>query len=151
MSTPTLLVVEDSPEDAALIVKALAPAVPAEQIEVCADGLAAVDYLFCRGPHASRSAAELPLLVLLDLNLPRLSGFDVLREIRADERTRLLPVAVLSGAEAPEDIRSAIRLGANSFVRKPADSGELSRRVLLLVRYWLDLNIPPPAVGRNEP
>jgi two-component system response regulator len=144
VTPPSLLLVEDSTEDAALIVKGLAPAVAPEQIATCADGVAALDYLFCRGTEANRNPADLPRVVLLDLNLPRLPGLDVLREIRANERTRLLPVIVLSANSRPEDIRTAIRLGANSFVRKSGDFAEMSRAVELLARYWLDLNIPPP-------
>jgi CheY-like chemotaxis protein len=140
----SLLLVEDSAEDAALIVKGLSPAVAPEQIATCADGVAALDYLFCRGAHAGRNPADLPRFVVLDLNLPRLPGLDVLREIRANERTRLLPVIILSANSRPEDIHTAIRLGANSFVRKSGDFAELFRAVELLARYWLDLNIPPP-------
>jgi CheY-like chemotaxis protein len=150
LGTPSLLLVDDSPTDSALILKALAPVVTPDQVAVCADGRAALDYLFCRGEHAGRNPADLPRVVLLDLNLPRVSGLDVLREVRADERTRLLPVTILSGADNTADMQTAIRLGANSFIRKPADFAELSRRVVLLARYWLDLNISAVPTERRE-
>ncbi|HTY98981.1 MAG TPA: response regulator, partial [Rhodocyclaceae bacterium] len=111
---------------------------------------AALDFLFCRGEHAGRNPGELPRVVLLDLNLPRVSGFDVLREVRADERTRLLPIAILSGGSNPADVQSAMKLGANSFIRKPGDFAELSRRVALMAHYWLGLNIPIAPMERRE-
>ncbi len=150
MNPPTILLVEDSADDTALIVNALAPVVAPDQVAACADGLAALDYLFCRGPHANRDPADLPRVVLLDLNLPRISGLDVLREVRANERTRLLPVAMLSAIARPDDVRAAIRLGANSFVRKAADGGELARNIEQIARYWLELNIPPPGERNGQ-
>jgi len=150
LGTPSLLLVDDSPTDSALILKALASVVTPEQVAVCADGRAALDFLFCRGDFAGRNSADLPRVVLLDLNLPRVSGLDVLREVRADERTRLLPVTILSGGDNAADMRTAIQLGANSYIRKPTDFVELSRRVVLLARYWLDLNIPATPAERRE-
>lgn len=143
MTPPTLLLVEDSADDVALIVRGLAPAIAPEQVVVRADGIAALDHLFCRGAEAGRNPAELPWAVLLDLNLPRLSGLDVLREIRANERTRLLPVVILSATGDAEDMRTAIRLGANSFVRKRSDFAEVSHNLQQIAHYWLELNIPP--------
>jgi two-component system, response regulator len=150
VTAPAILLVDDSPTDSALILRALAPIVGPDQVAVCADGMAALDFLFCRGAHAGRNPCELPQIVLLDLNLPRVSGFDVLREVRANERTRLLPVTILSGAANPEDVRKAIKLGANSFIRKPDDYPELSRRVAVLARYWLELNIPITPTERRS-
>jgi two-component system response regulator len=150
LGTPSLLLVDDSPTDGALILRALAPVLAPEQVAVCTDGLAALDFLLCRGSHAGRNPADMPRVVLLDLNLPRVSGFDVLRQVRANERTRLLPVTILSGAGNAADIRTAIRLGANSFIRKSDDFAELSRRVVLLARYWLELNIPATPTERRE-
>ena len=150
MGSPSILLVDDSPTDGALILRALASVVPPDQVAVCTDGLAALDFLFCRGSHSGRNPADLPSVVVLDLNLPRVSGMDVLREIRANERTRLLPVAILSGAGSPADVATAIRLGANSFIRKADEFEEFSRRVVLLARYWLDINIPATALTERR-
>lgn len=147
MTAPAILLIEDSAADAALIRAAVAPVVAGDQLVICSDGVAALDYLQCRGSHAQRNPAELPRLVVLDLNLPRLPGLDVLRAIRAGENTRLVPVIVLSGTGRPEDIRQALQLGANSYVRKPADATELARRIALLARYWVELNIAPPILA----
>lgn len=144
MSLPTLLLVEDSLEDAALITAALRRALPANPIEVCDSGEAALDFLHARGEYAHRPPHELPALILLDLNLPRMSGFDVLRELRKSPHTRLLPVIVLSASVEQVDIRRACELGANSYVRKSLDYVRLSENLDLLARYWLGLNIAPP-------
>lgn len=145
MNGPTILLIEDNPGDAALIVGGLARVVPRDHVIVCPDGVAALDYLHARGEYAGREA--MPLFALLDLNLPRLGGFEVLRQIRAEAVTRLLPVTVLSGSDRAEDVRMAAQLGANSFVRKPADGGKMTEMLAQLARYWLDLNIPPPCCG----
>jgi len=142
LNPAAILLIETSAADTVLIRAALVPVVPPDQLMVAADGAEAVDYLLCRGAHADRNPAELPQLVLLDLSL---SNLDALRAIRAAENTRLLPVAVLSAAAGDEEVRTALQLGANSFVRKPADAAELARRISLLAHYWLELNIPPPA------
>lgn len=150
LNSPFILLVEDSDDDAALILRAMAPAVAPEQVVLCGDGVAALDFLHCRGEHAGRNPADMPRLILLDLNLPRLPGLDVLREIRANESTRLLPVTMISATSRPEDVRAAVQLGANSFVRKPAAFDELEERIALIARYWLELNIAPPATGPAE-
>lgn len=144
MAAPVLLLVEDSAEDAALITAALRPALPAERIAVCHSGEAALDFLHVRGDYAHRPAHELPALILLDLNLPRMSGFDVLRELRNSTRTRLLPVIVLSASIEQVDVKRATELGANSYVRKSLDYAKLADNLELLARYWLGLNIAPP-------
>ena len=145
MTTPTILLIEDPPEDARLTVEALASVVPHEQVGVCADGADALDFLHCRGAHANRNPVELPLFVLLNLQLPRVPGLDVLHDIRTHPCTRLLPVTVLSTSSRQEDVRRAAECGANSFVRKPADGLELRETLAKLARYWLELNVPPPA------
>lgn len=147
MSAHVLLLAEDSPEDSQLILAALQPVVPAEQVMLCGDGVEALDYLFARNAWASRDAAELPRIVLLDLNLPKLSGLEVLRELRENPRTRLLPVVMVSASADQRDVRAASLLGANSYVRKPLDYTRLRDTIALLGGYWLDLNIPPPVSG----
>ncbi len=148
MSLPTLLLVEDSPEDAALISAALRRSLSANPIEVCDSGEAALDFLHARGEYSHRPAHELPALILLDLNLPRMSGFDVLRELRKSPRTRLLPVIVLSASVERVDVTLACELGANSYVRKSLDYVRLAENLDLLARYWLGLNIAPVSSPR---
>ncbi len=147
MPPPTLLLVEDSREDAALIAAALRRAASTNPIEVCDSGEAALDFLHARGDYSHRPPHELPALILLDLNLPRMSGFDVLRELRGSPRTRLLPVIVLSASVEQVDIERACELGANSYVRKSLDYVRLCENLDLLARYWLGLNIAPPVSG----
>ena len=144
MSAHSLLLIEDNPDDIELIAGALTKVVPRDEIAVCDDGVLALDYLFCRGAHAQRNPLEQPRLVLLDLTLPRLSGFEVLREIRAGADTRLIPVVVLSASAEQTDIRAAAKYGANSYAIKPQELSRLSSTLELLADYWLNLNIPPP-------
>lgn len=145
MSTHALLLAEDSPEDTRLILSALQPVVQEDMVALCTDGVEALDYLLARNAHAGRSREDLPGVALIDLNLPKINGLEVLRELRETPRTRLLPVIVLSASSEQRDVRAASLLGANSYVRKPLDYGRLRETVALLGRYWLDLNIPPPS------
>lgn len=144
VNSPTILLIEDNAQDIELIVDGLAPVVPRERVEICRDGAVALDFLHCRGSYSGRHPEDLPMFALLDLELPRVSGFDVLRAIRAEPSARLLPVTVLSASDRVEDVREAARLGANSFVRKPRAGGHLADMLEQLARYWLELNIPPP-------
>ena len=130
----TILLVEDSPDDAALTELALRrwPA----HLEIARDAEEAVDYLF-------GNAHEAPRLVLLDLGLPQADGLEVLRRIRQDERTRLIPVVILTSSMAPGDVAASYRMGANSYVRKPVDFDEFSERVREIGSYWLRINEPP--------
>jgi len=139
------LLAEDSPEDIRLILNALRPIIPEAQVATCADGIEALDYLFARKAHANRSDDDLPGVALIDLNLPKINGLEVLRELRGNPRTRLLPVVILSASSEQRDVRAAALLGANSYVCKPIDYGRLRETVELLGHYWLDLNVPPPA------
>jgi len=124
MSERTILLVEDNPE--------------------VRDGVEALDYLFGTGIHAGRDTSLLPALVLLDLKLPRIDGLEVLRRLRADPRTRLVPVVILTSSDEDEDRLQSYSLGANSYVRKPVDFDEFVRAAGQLGLYWLLLNSPPP-------
>jgi len=134
----TILLIEDRADDVDLTLRALEKNRIANEVVVCVDGLDALDFLFARGRHAER--AELPELILLDLNLPRLTGLDVLREIRADERTRRIPVVVLTSSAEDQDILASYDLGANSFVQKPVDFTQFVEATRQLGMYWLVLN-----------
>jgi CheY-like chemotaxis protein len=130
----TILLVEDNPDDAALTELALRATLPAH-LEIARDAGEAVDYLFGNGHGA-------PRLVLLDLELPDAHGLEVLRRIRRDERTRLIPVVILTSSMAPDDVAASYQMGANSYVRKPIDFDEFSDRVRQIGSYWLTTNEP---------
>jgi two-component system response regulator len=137
-ASKTILLVEDRADDVDLTLRALEKNRIANEVVVCVDGLDALDFLFARGRHADRT--ELPELILLDLNLPRVTGLDVLRQIRADERTRRIPVVVLTSSAEDQDILSSYDLGANSFVQKPVDFSQFVEATRQLGMYWLVLN-----------
>jgi CheY-like chemotaxis protein len=141
---PVILLVEDNPDDEALTLRALRAAGVRYEVVVARDGVEALDYLFGTGRHAGRDIGLLPQVVLLDLKLPRLDGLEVLRRIRSDERTRLLPVVILTSSTEDRDRIEGYRLGANSYVRKPVDVGQFAEAVRQLGLYWLLLNQPPP-------
>jgi hypothetical protein len=144
MNTPrTILLVEDNPQDKILILRSLHKANLANRIDVARDGQQALDYLFCQGEFASRNPEELPTVVLLDIGLPRLSGLEVLERLRADSRTRLLPVVILTSSDEERDILKSYESGANSFVRKPVNFAEFAETVAQLGFYWLVTNLPP--------
>ena len=138
----TILLVEDNPDDRDLTLRALRRHLVANEIVTVADGIEALDYLFCEGAYAGRDTTERPRLVLLDLKLPKLSGLDVLSRIRADPRTRSLPVVVLTSSSEEEDISASYQRGANSYVRKPVVFGDFAEAVRQLGLYWLLLNQP---------
>ena len=144
MEPPVILLVEDNPDDEALTLRALKRANVGNQIIVARDGVEALDYLMGTGTHAGRDTRDLPQVVLLDLKLPRIDGLEVLRRIRADERTRLLPVVILTSSNEERDRMEGYALGANSYVRKPVDFTEFVDAVRQLGLYWLLLNQPPP-------
>src|SRR5260221_12100759 len=137
----TILLVEDSPDDKLLTMRAFKKNGLHSKVVMVGDGVEALDYMYGSGPFAGR---RLPNLILLDLMLPRLNGFDVLRRMRDDETTQVLPVVVLSSSLLPEDRLQAYRLGANSYIRKPVDFGRFSDVVKLLETYWFELNEGPP-------
>ena len=140
-----ILLVEDNPDDELLALRALRKNGIAGDVVVAHDGVEALDYLFATGDHAGRDASVPPRLILLDLNLPRVSGLDVLRRLRSDERTRLLPVVILSSSGEQRDMRDGYGLGANSYVRKPVNFEQFVRAVEQLKSYWLVLNEAPPS------
>jgi two-component system response regulator len=139
-----ILLVEDNPDDELLTLRALKRNRIANEIVVAHDGTEALDYLFGSGAHAGRDTRELPQIVFLDLKLPKLDGLEVLKRIRADERTRVLPVVVLTSSDEEQDIIDSYHLGANSYIRKPVDFAQFVETVGQLGLYWLVLNEPPP-------
>jgi two-component system response regulator len=143
MSDRVILLVEDNANDEALTLRALRKANILNQVVVVHDGAEAIDYLHAKGKFASRDVADLPQVVLLDLNLPKVGGHDVLRAIRADERTKLIPVVVLTSSKQDRDLIEGYNLGANSYVVKPLNFAEFANAVQKLGQYWLLLNEPP--------
>jgi two-component system response regulator len=139
-----ILLVEDNPDDELLTLRALRKANVRNEVVVARDGVEALDYLFGTGAHAGRDTDVMPQVVLLDLKLPRLDGLEVLRRLRADERTRLLPVVILTSSNEERDRIAGYQLGANSYVRKPVDFGQFVDAVRQLGFYWLLINQPPP-------
>jgi two-component system response regulator len=140
MKERTILLVEDNPDDEALTIRALGKANIVNQLNVARDGAEAIDLLFTNG--ATR--ATLPTLILLDLKLPKVDGLEVLRRIRAGERTRLIPVVVLTSSKEQEDVIASYRSGANAYVRKPVNFSEFAEAVRTLGMFWLLLNEPAP-------
>ncbi|MBN1933286.1 MAG: response regulator [Anaerolineae bacterium] len=138
-----ILLVEDDPDDEALTLRALRKNHVLNRIVVVHDGAEALDYIFCRGTFADRDANEHPQIILLDLKLPKVDGLEVLRQVRADERTCLQPIVILTSSKEEQDIVSSYRLGANSFIRKPVKFEEFTEAVRQIGMYWLLLNEPP--------
>lgn len=140
----TILLVEDSPDDAKLTLRAFKRNNMLNPIIVTQDGVEALDYLFGRGAHAARVGSAMPTLIILDLKLPKLDGLGVLRAIRGDDRTRLIPVVVMTSSKEEQDLIQSYSLGANSYVRKPVDFTEFQETVRALGIFWLMTNQPPP-------
>ncbi len=140
-----ILLVEDNPDDVALTLRALKKNNISNDVATVADGAEALDFLFCRGAYADRPATVLPLVVLLDLKLPKVDGLQVLQQIRENERTRFLPVVILTSSNEESDLANGYRLGANSYIRKPVDFAQFTEAVRQLGLYWLILNESPPA------
>ena len=140
MKEPVILLVEDNADDEALTMRALQKNKITNKIVVARDGVEALDYLFARGNHAGRDTAVQPAVILLDLKLPKLDGFEVLRQLRADSRTKLLPVVILTSSKEQQDIANGYDLGANSYVRKPVDFQQFVEAVRQLGLYWLVIN-----------
>ncbi len=140
MGTKNILLVEDNADDEELTRLALSKNNIANTINVVRDGVEALDYLFCRSAYAGRDAADLPTVMLLDLNLPKISGLAVLQQLRADERTRLMPVVILTSSKEEQDLVSGYPPGANSYIRKPVDFDQFLAAGRHLGLYWLVLN-----------
>ncbi len=145
----TILLVEDNPDDVELTLRALQQYNVRNQIAVVRDGAEALDYLFARGAYAERSACPVPAVVILDLKLPKMDGFEVLQHMRADERTKLVPVVILTSSKEERDMVNGYKLGANSYVRKPVDFTEFVEAARQLGLYWLVINEPPPQTRRK--
>jgi two-component system response regulator len=139
-----ILLVEDNPDDEALTLRALKKSNILNEVVVARDGAEALDYLFGTGARAGRGTRIQPEIVLLDLKLPRLDGLEVLKRIRADPRTRLQPVVILTTSNEERDVLSSYQLGANSYIRKPVDFEQFIDAVRQLGLFWLVLNVPPP-------
>jgi two-component system, response regulator len=143
-SNKVILLVEDNPDDVALTLRAFKRSHLMNPITVARDGIEALDFLFARGTFVDRGQAAPPTLVILDLKLPKLDGLGVLKSMREDERTKYLPVVILTSSKEEQDLISGYALGANSYVRKPVDFTEFLEAVKVLGIYWLMINEVPP-------
>ena len=141
-----ILLVEDNPDDEALTLRALKKNNIMNEVIVAHDGVEALDYLFGKGVYADRDMSVMPNLILLDLKLPKMDGLEVLRHLRTDERTKILPVVILTSSKEEQDLINGYSLGANSYVRKPVDFSQFSEAVRQLGLYWFVLNESPPRV-----
>ncbi|MGH7411492.1 MAG: response regulator [Candidatus Methylomirabilis sp.] len=148
MEKKVILLVEDNPDDEALTLRALEKNHIKNEVVVARNGVEALDYLFATGAYASRETSLMPQVVLLDLKLPKLDGLEVLRRIRADARTKLLPVVILTSSNEEKDLTASYSLGANSYIRKPVDFAQFTDAVRHLGLYWLVLNEVSPQRGR---
>lgn len=146
MYKKVILLVEDNPDDVDLTIRALKKNNILNEIVVAKDGVEALDYLFGTGAYAGRDVSVTPELILLDLKLPKVDGMEVLKRLRADERTGILPVVILTSSSEEKDLVNSYKLGANSYIRKPVDFTQFLNAVKQLGLYWLVLNEPPPQV-----
>lgn len=142
-----LLLVEDNPQDLELALRALRKANLANRIHVARDGAEALDFIFCEGPHANRRIIDVPNVILLDLNLPKIDGLDVLRRIKADPRTKTIPVVVLTSSKEQSDVIASYQIGVNSYIVKPVNFEQFNQSVRDLGLFWLLLNQPPILAG----
>ena len=142
-----ILLVEDNPDDVELTLRAFKKNNVANGVVVTRDGAEALDFLFGRGAYEGRDLSVMPVVIFLDLKLPKIDGLEVLRRLRADERTKLLPVVILTSSKEEQDVISGYSLGANSYVRKPVDFEQFVEAVRQLGLYWLLLNETPPVGG----
>ncbi|MBE8967616.1 response regulator [Nostoc cf. edaphicum LEGE 07299] len=141
-----ILLVEDNPDDEALTLRALKKNNILNEVVVARDGVEALDYLFGKGVYADRDMSVMPNLILLDLKLPKMDGMEVLRQLRTDDRTKILPVVILTSSKEEQDLINGYSLGANSYVRKPVDFSQFSEAVRQLGLYWFVLNESPPRI-----
>ena len=143
-----ILLAEDNPDDVALTQRALKKAKVANELAVVSNGQEALDYLFGEGAYADSNPPS-PILVLLDLNMPKIGGLEVLKRLRADERTRLIPTVILTTSKEERDLVAGYSLGANSYIRKPVDFAQFAEAIQQLGMYWLVLNEAPPLDGND--
>jgi two-component system, response regulator len=149
MHEHVILLVEDNSSDEELTLRALRKSKIMNEVIVTRDGSEALDFLFGKGNHAGRDTSDAPQVVLLDLNLPKISGVGVLRAIRENEATKLLPVVILTSSKEDKDLSACYALGANSYIVKPVDFVQFAESVRQLGMYWLVLNQPPPNLARR--
>ncbi len=150
MSSPVaidLLIVEDNPQDLELALLALREACPSERIQVARDGAEALDFIFCEGLYRSRRVSDTPRVILLDLKLPKIDGLDVLKRIKGDARTRMIPVVVLTSSREQRDVVESYQLGVNSYIVKPVNFERFTEAVRNLGTYWHLLNQPPKVIN----
>jgi len=144
MPQKMIMVVEDNPDDEELTLRALRKGKIANEIVVTRDGNEALEFVFGKGQYAGRNLERMPAVILLDLKLPKLSGLEVLKQLRSDHRTKLIPVVVLTSSSEDEDMLRSYQVGANSYVRKPVEFSSFANAVSQLGMYWLLLNETPP-------
>ncbi len=149
MNKGNILLVEDNPDDVELTLRSLQKQNVCNEVVVVRDGAEALDYLFTTGTYAERDKSIMPTVILLDLKLPKIDGLEVLRRLRADERTKLLPVVIFTSSKEEQDMLNSYKLGANSYVRKPVDFYQFSDAMNQLGLYWLLLNEPPPGLRKD--
>lgn len=142
-----ILLVEDNPDDELLTLRALKKNNIRNEVVVARDGAEAIDFLFGEGPYAGRDTTHQPQIIMLDLHLPKVSGLDVLKRLREDPRTKVLPVIILTTSKEECDIVNSYSYGANSYIRKPVDLAQFVEAMRQLGVYWLVLNVPPPSTG----
>jgi len=147
MENKVILLVEDNPDDEELTIRTLKKNNILNDVVVVRDGSEALDYLFCRAKYSDRDIQVMPVIVMLDLKLPKISGLEVLKNIRSNKITRLLPVVILTSSDEEKDLIESYQLGANSYVRKPVDFSQFQDAVKQLAMYWLLLNQSPPVSG----
>jgi len=150
MNPKIILLVEDNPSDIELTQRAFVRSRIANEMVVAEDGQEALDFLFARGQYVDRDASNVPALVLLDLNLPRVDGLEVLRQIREEPLTRRLPVVILTTSKEEQDVAQSYDLGANSYIRKPVDFTQFVQAIEQMGLYWLVLNEPAPPCTKTK-
>ena len=143
-----ILLVEDNPDDVELTLRALKQYNISNEISVVRDGVEALDYLFATGIYSNRDMNIMPAIVILDLKLPKIDGLEVLQRMRADERTKLIPVVILTSSKEEQDMVNGYKFGANSYVQKPVDFTQFIEAARQLGLYWLIINEPPPQIRR---
>jgi two-component system response regulator len=149
MHKKVILLVEDNPDDVELTLRALKKNNILNEVVVARDGAEALDYLFGTGVYSGRDLNNMPQVILLDLKLPKIDGLEVLKRLRTDERTKLLPVVILTSSKEEKDVVNGYKLGANSYIRKPVDFNQFTEAIRQLGLYWLILNEPLPVTGKQ--